>query len=75
MRYQSAIFDRLTYYSAYGGVADYCDEHVCLSVRLSVCLSVRDHISGSTRPIFTKFFLYVLPMAVARSSFVSVAIC
>jgi len=59
MRYQSAIFDRLTYYSAYGGVADYCDEHVCLSVRLSVCLSVRDHISGNTRPIFTKFFIRV----------------
>ena len=33
----------------------------------SVCLSVRDHIFGTTRPIFTKF-LCMLPMAVARSS-------
>jgi len=31
------------------------------SVRLSVCacLSVYGHIFGSTRPIFTEFFLYV----------------
>jgi len=34
---------------------------------LSVCLSVRDHISGTARPIFTKF-LCMLPIAVARSS-------
>ena len=32
-----------------------------------VCLSAREHISGSTRPIFTKF-LVLLPMAVAKSS-------
>jgi len=38
---------------------------VCLSV--CVCLSVRDDISGTTRPIFTTF-LCMLPMAVARSS-------
>jgi len=38
-----------------------------LSVCLCVCLSVRDHIFGSTRPIFTSF-LCVLPVAVARSS-------
>jgi len=37
-----------------------------VSVCLSVCLSVRDHIFGTTRPIFTKF-LRSLPMAVARS--------
>jgi len=24
-----------------------------------VCLSVRDHIFGTTRPIFTKFFIHV----------------
>ena len=32
-----------------------------VSVRLcvSVCLSVRDHISGTTRPIFTKSFVSV----------------
>jgi len=35
---------------------------VCLS-----CLSVRDHIFETARPIFTKF-LCMLPMAVARSS-------
>ena len=32
--------------------AKYCDEYVCVSV----CLSVREHISGATRAIFTKFF-------------------
>jgi len=31
---------------------------VCLSVCL--CLSVRKHISGNTRPIFTKFFVHVV---------------
>jgi len=24
-----------------------------------VCLSVRDHVFGTTRPIFTKFFMHV----------------
>jgi len=37
-----------------------------VSVCLCVCLSVRDHIYGTTRPIFTSF-LCMLPMAVARS--------
>jgi len=46
-----------------GERAEYCDERVCLS--LSACLSVRDHIFGTTRPIFTNF---VYMMAVARSS-------
>jgi len=46
-----------------------------VSVCLCVCLSVRDDIFGTTRPIFTKFFLCVLPMAVARSSSGGVAIC
>jgi len=36
-------------------------------VCLSVCLSVREHISGTTRPIFTNFFR-MLPMSVVRSS-------
>jgi len=35
--------------------AQYCDERVCLCV----CLSVRDHIFGTTHPIFTKFFARV----------------
>ena len=29
----------------------------CLSVCVCVCLSVRDHISGTTRPIFALFFV------------------
>jgi len=31
----------------------------CLSVCVCVCLSVRDRISGTTRPIFTEFFMHV----------------
>jgi len=50
-------------------VAKYCDEYVCLSV----CLSVRDDISGTTRAILTKF-LCTLPMSVARSSSVMLTI-
>jgi len=38
------------------------------------CLSVREHISGTTRPIFAKF-LRMLPTAVTRSSSGGVAIC
>jgi len=30
-----------------------------VSVCLSVCLSVREHVFGTTRPIFTKFFVPV----------------
>jgi len=54
-------------------VAKYCDECVCLSVcpsvrpsvrpslsvRPSVCLSVRQPISRTTSAIFTKFFVHV----------------
>ena len=29
-----------------------------MSVSVCVCLSVRDHIFGTTRPIFTKFFVH-----------------
>jgi len=51
------------------GEAKYCDDHVCLSLCLSVYLSVREHISETTRPIFTEI-LCMLPtcMSVARSS-------
>ena len=31
----------------------------CLSVCVYLCLSVRDHISGTTRPIFTNFFVLI----------------
>ena len=46
------------------GSAEYSDDHgrVCL-----VCLFVRDHISGTTRQIFTTF-LCMLLIAMARSS-------
>jgi len=32
---------------------------VCVSVRVSVCLYVREDISGTTRAIFTKLFVHV----------------
>ena len=32
---------------------------ISLSMRVSVCLSVREHISETARPIFTKFFLQI----------------
>jgi len=46
-----------------------------VSVCLSVCLSVRYRIFGTTSPIFSHFFLHVLPMAVARFSSGGVVIC
>ena len=46
-----------------GAVAKYCDEYVCLSV----CLSVREDISGTTRAIFTTL-LCMLLMTVAPSN-------
>jgi len=39
------------FYSVPDSGAEYCDDRVCLSVR--------KHISGSTRPIFTKFFMRI----------------
>jgi len=38
---------------------NYCDEHVCLSVCMFVCLSVRQDISGTTRAIFANFSVHV----------------
>jgi len=57
------------YYSAFYRGAEYCDERICLSVCIDVCvcLSVSDNIFGTTRPIFTNF-LCMLAMALARSS-------
>ena len=43
-------------YSAPDRAAEYCDERVCLCV----CLSVSDHIFGTTHPIFTKFLVHVI---------------
>ena len=51
--------------------AEYCDQSVCLSV----CLSVRVHVSETARPIFTILFVQkISPVAVARSSSGGVAI-
>jgi len=46
-----------------GRGAKYCNQHVCLSVCmlfcLSVSLSVRSHISKTTRLKFTKFSVHI----------------
>jgi len=47
---------------------------ISLSVCLFVCLSVHEHISGTSGPIFTKFCVQI-PVAVAWSSSGVVAIC
>jgi len=39
--------------------AEYCDVRVCLSVRVCVSVCLRDRISGTARPIFTKCFVHV----------------
>ena len=47
---------------------NYCDECRPMSVCLSVCLYVRRHISGTTRPIFTILLCVLLrAIAIARS--------
>ena len=45
-----------------------------IAISLSVCLSVREYISGTVGPIFTNI-LCGSPVAVARSSLGGVAIC
>ena len=35
------------------------EQSIVMNVSVCVCLSVRDHIFGTTRPIFTKFFVHV----------------
>ena len=47
-------------------ISDVCGVPVCMHKRIH--LSVRMHISETTLPNFTKFYLLVLPVAVARSS-------
>jgi len=44
-----------------------------VSVCVCVCLSVHEHVSGTTRPVFTRF-LCMLPTAVAWSSSGGIAI-
>jgi len=53
----------------------YCDQRVCVAVCF-ICLSVRLLISQTTCPHSRKFlYLYMLPVAVARSSSDGSAIC
>ena len=72
-RFTAITADTSINYSAHArqGIAEYCDECVCLSACVCVCvcvrLSVRDHMFGTARPIFIKF-LCMLRMAVARFS-------
>ena len=40
-----------------GRGVEHCDQFVCLYFCLSVC--VREHISGTAGPIFTKFFVQI----------------
>ena len=50
----------LYYYSAAVGVWSIAiNPSLCASVRLSVCLSVREHISRTAGPIFTKFCVQI----------------
>ena len=49
------------------GVTEYCNERICLSVSLFVCLSVHAHISRTTDSS-SHDFLCMLPMAMAWSS-------
>ena len=57
-----------------GSGAEYCNQPVCLSVSLCVCLSVCEHIICETAGlIFMKFSVWI-PVAVARSPSGGVAI-
>jgi len=60
------------FYSARDRGAEYCDDRVCVS--LCVYLSVRKHISGNTRPLFTRF-LCILPMAGVAIRYVLPVLC
>jgi len=50
-----SVFAQYFFISAAEAVAKYCDECVCLCVCGSVCLPVRQDISGTSRAIFTIF--------------------
>jgi len=52
-----------------GSSKKYCDQCVCVSECLFVCLSLRLSSSKTTRPNFTKFSAHVTCGRVARSSF------
>ena len=57
-KYSGVIFVFKYYYSAPDSGTEYCDDRVCLSAIISSELHVRS----------SRIFLYMLPMAVARSS-------
>jgi len=48
-------------------------EERTIVMSVSVCLSVRMHIPGTTRPNFTKFSACMLPMAVALLYLVAIS--
>jgi len=56
-------------------VAVHCDELVCLSVCVSLCLCLTAIISSELHVLSSWKFLWLLIMAVARSSSGSVVIC
>ena len=45
--------DRIVTIDSATSLHKYCSDRVCVSL----CLSVREQISGTTRPIFTNFFV------------------
>ena len=53
-------------YSTLNRGAEYCDEHVCTYMCVCVCLSAIPYLERHVRS--SPDFLYILPMAVARSS-------
>jgi len=61
------------YYSAPDRKAEYCNEHVCLSV--CVCLSTIIGLSSELHVRSSPNFLCMLPTAVARSSSSGVVLC
>ena len=54
------------HYSAPDRAAEYCDERVCLCVRVCVFVCPRSHLRNYTSDL-RQFFVHVIPMAVARS--------
>ena len=57
------VYEWVVLYFAHSRGAEYCHQHVCLSVCLAVCLLM--HIQGATCPNFMKFSVHVT-VAVAR---------
>jgi len=47
-----AAYRNIIFISPAGAVAKYCNEYVCLSICVFVCLSVHEHISRTTRDFY-----------------------